>query len=120
MRMKRGNKDYSQEQQLKHENKKLKRQVKQLRKLLSRIPAELYQNIGETIEKQRAIELREKKIKKRETEKRMWECYECQANSLRIFILHRRDGTFYFRKCPTCSHRTKLQKYSDSVEGLSL
>jgi len=120
MRMKRGDKEYSQEQRLKHENQKLKKQVKQLRKLLSRIPVELYQNIEEAIEKQRAIELREQKMKKKERQKKIWECFECQADSLRIFILNRRDGTFYFRQCPTCKHRTKLQKHSDDVEGLNL
>jgi len=118
MRTKRGDKELDLTQRLKYENKKLKRQVKQLRKLLDRIPMELYQNVEETIEKQKAIELREQNVKKNRHLKEAWECRDCAEDSLKIFLIHRRDGTFYFRKCSTCDNRTKLQKYSNDVMGI--
>jgi len=117
--IKRGVKEYTREQKYQQENKKLKRQIKQLRKQLDRIPWELYDNIRAVVEKHEAEEFAEQNLKKEEKLKQIWECHACKEDSLRIVIINRPDGTFYFRKCPSCGNRTKkLKKYSDDVEGV--
>jgi len=117
--IKRGHKEFSSEQRLKKENKQLKRQLKQLRKQFDRIPLELYDNIRETIERHDSEEMSGLNISNARKMKKIWECHNCREDSLKIIVIPRRDGTFYFRKCPSCGNRTKkLKKYSDDVEGV--
>jgi len=48
---------------------------------------------------------------------KVWECHNCRQDCLRIVILARRDGEFYFRRCNSCGKKTKLKRYDDSVKG---
>jgi len=102
---------------LKLENQKLRKQISSLRKQLSRIDIDRYSHLKDMIEAHdeedskfdSKVELAELKLK--------WQCHSCEQDYLKLIIVPRLDGTFYFRRC-TCGHRTKLKKYHDNVEGL--
>jgi rubrerythrin len=104
---------------LRYENQKLKKQISQLRKQLSRIDIDRYTNLKEMIEAQAAEdESFDSKVQLEEL-KQKWMCHECNQDYLRIVIVPRADGVFYIRKCPTCSYRTKLKKYTDGIDGFN-
>lgn len=104
-------------QKLKQENQKLKRQLNRLRKQLARIDLDKFQNIRDVIvaqireDEDYELELKQKSVKKQ------WQCHACQQDYLRLVILHRPDGEFYFRRCPSCKRRTKMQRLTEGVEG---
>ena len=102
-------------QKLKEENKKLKKQIGSLRKQLSRIDLDRYENLKELIDKQRHEDEASAKTSKL---LKKWKCYECGNGILKLLIFNRRDGTFYYRRCSNCDHRTRLQKYHKDVEGV--
>jgi hypothetical protein len=103
---------------LKLENQKLRRQLQKLRKQLQRVDLEEYQNVRDLLESQdREDAVVEEKIN-RENLINKWLCHQCQEDYLRLIVLNRPDGAVYFRKCATCGHRTKLQKYTENVEGV--
>jgi predicted RNase H-like nuclease (RuvC/YqgF family) len=112
--------EYDQVQRLRNENKKLKHQISQLRKQMSRIDVDRFQNLKEVIEAQE----RQDRVEQQEAEDKAlaqkWECWECKQGTLRLTVLERLDGVFYYRKCDTqgCRKRTKLQRYNKDVEGL--
>ena len=94
---------------LKHENAKLKRDLKQVRKLLDRYSiAEEKGLIDEN-----AIAPSKKRQKEREL-KEKWQCYTCESGVLRIVMI----GNRYFRKCDHCGKNTKSQVWDTSVKGV--
>lgn len=101
---------------LKKENKQLKIQLARLRKVLDRIDLENYNNLKEIVHKQRRedTDLHNEKIES--NLEKQWECHKCHEDVLRIIIVDRQDGVFYFRRC-SCGNRTKMKKYHDKVEG---
>jgi hypothetical protein len=114
-------KDYSENQRLKNENQKLKRQLERLRKQLARVDLEVYTNIKEAIEAQQREDI---VFEKEETErnrkvllKKQWECFKCCEDYLRLVVVQRLDGDFYFRKCPACGNRTKIKPFTENVKG---
>jgi hypothetical protein len=107
-------------QRLKLENQKLKKQISKLRKELSRVDIDRYQHLRDLIESQdREDESFDSKVEL-ENLKRKWECHTCGKDYLRLILVPRLDGTFYFRRCPTCMNKTKMKKYTSGVEGISL
>jgi rubrerythrin len=114
-------KDYSENQRLKNENKKLKRQLERLRKQLSRIDLEVYTNIKEAVEAQQRedviFEKSETERNKKYLLKKQWECHKCGDDYLRLLVIQRLDGDFYFRKCPACGNRTKIKPFTENVKG---
>jgi len=115
-RISRGTKEYDELQETRHENRRLKRTISQLRKQISRLDLDRYHNLSELIEKH---DREEKDIKlkdhKRAVEK-IWECWKCREDILRLVIIERRDGTHYFRRCKNCHHRTKMKPMNDDVD----
>lgn len=104
-------------QRVRNENKKLKHQISQLRKQLARIDIDRFQNLKDLIDSQDRRE-QEEAAKEREIQvKKQWECWDCRQDYLKLVILERRDGVFYYRHCENCKKRTKLQKYTDKVNG---
>lgn len=95
---------------LKHENQKLKRQISQLRKQLSRLDLTKYNNIKELVDKHELEDKREAQQEHQEQIKKLWECFECRSDYLRMVTFERRDGVFYYRKCNSCGHRTALKR----------
>lgn len=102
-------KEIEQIDRLKYENKKLKRSLKQLRKLLDRY---------EVAEEKGLIDegtiIPSKKRQKEQELLERWKCYSCERGVLRLIIV----GNRYFRKCDSCGKNTKSQVWGDSVEGI--
>jgi hypothetical protein len=53
--------------------------------------------------------------------KQKWKCYVCpkdQSGIMKLTVITRQDGKFYFRKCtnPNCKNRTELKPFTEDVE----
>lgn len=98
----------------------LKRQLSRLKKLISRMDVEEYNSIQEAKEAQsrERKELQKDVIKIEQNAK--WQCFECDADSLRLVIYRKVNEPYYFRRCPSCGNRTKGKKFNNSVEGIGL
>lgn len=100
-------KELNELQKLKIENQELKQEIRKLNNMLKRIDPDRpdiksYQKHKEKIKKKKA----NKKLYKK------WACYECKNGILRTIIFKKADShKFYFRKCDSCEHKTKVQKY---------
>jgi hypothetical protein len=94
--------------ELKRENVKIRRQVERLN-----LDHDRYRTLRELVHKQ----TQEGRAKKKSGGKD-WTCWECGKGQLRIKLVPRRDGAFYFRLCDTdgCGHRTNLKKHTGDVE----
>ena len=114
-------KEQSVNQKLKHENQKLKRQLERLRKQLSRIDLDHFTNIKEALEAQQREDIVfEKESQQREKQvdlKKRWLCRKCSEDYLRLVVIQRPDGDFYFRKCPECKNKTRLKPFTENVQG---
>ena len=102
-------KEYDYIDKLKHENKKLKRELKAARKLLDR-----YQ-----VAEQCGLFDGEKILpsKKRQKEKNMyeqWKCHDCGKGTLKLIFI----GPFYFRRCDICNKTTKRKKIHNELLGI--
>jgi ribosomal protein L37AE/L43A len=105
----RGGKEYDLIDRLKHENQKLKRELKTARKMLDRyLVAEEKGLIEEGV-----IVPSQKREKEAELVEQ-WTCYECGKGVLRLI----RIGNRYFRKCSHCDKHTKSQLWDPSVKGV--
>lgn len=121
---KRGDREYSKEQKLIHENRILKRHVASLRKELARVDLDRYKNLKSTIdehyqEDSAHFETGQEMLDK---VKQQWKCHEpgCEGY-LEIFTYNKVGDTWYYRICssaPQCKNRTKAQKYTLDVKGL--
>lgn len=110
--------DRSREQELLHENKKLKREISSLKKQLGRLDLDRYATARTIIEdhyQEKHVDQGQKILRDlRET----WKCFECPLGYLEIILFSKRNETFYVRKCDCCENRTKSQKYSPQVQGI--
>lgn len=113
----RGNKQFSREQKLIHENQVLKKKVAQLRKQLARLDLDRYENVKDLIEEH----YQDDKAQGQnimETLKKEWACKEC-SGYLEVILFNKINSTYYYRKCSNCPHRTKSQKYDPNlVKGI--
>lgn len=101
-------KEQDQLKKLKVENKQLKREVSSLRKQLNQKEIqEFYEDVQTFEQVDEDVELN-----------KLWECFQCERDVIRLVIIDRNDGTFYFRRCQSCGNKTKLQKYNPDVEGI--
>jgi regulator of replication initiation timing len=114
----RGSKEYSKEQELVYENRKLRREIGHLRKQLARVDLDRYTHVKDIIEKSYRMEeeLEGQKILQRLRAE--WKCHECERGFLQIVTYNRPDATFYYRLCNVCAHRTKSQRYNPGVPGI--
>jgi len=111
-------KEYSDVQRLRYENQQLKKKLASLRKQIARLDLDRYQNIRDLLEYQDEETKNLNTKSKRQEMLDKWKCYKCEEGHLRLIILGRPDGLYYFRHCTQCENKTKLQKYTDSVEGI--
>jgi DNA-directed RNA polymerase subunit M/transcription elongation factor TFIIS len=78
-------------------------------------------NIKEVLEAQDRedveFENEDNERKRLDAVKRDWTCRKCGADYLRLMLVQRPDGVFYFRLCPACKNRTRLQPFKDTVKG---
>jgi len=105
-------------QKLKRENDKLKKQIGALRKQLARIDLDDYNNVKELLDKyyyEDKLEEREDILEKLKDE---WKCLQCGTGYLEIVLYTKQGNPWYFRKCTTCSNRTKAQKHNPNVKGV--
>lgn len=116
---KRGAKEFTKEQRLIQENRVLKRQVASLRKQFARVDLDRYGQVREIIEEHYQEDRAQEGQDILEKLKSEWKCLEPDCNGyLEIFLFNKIDNTWYFRKCNSCNHRTKSQKYSPDVKGI--
>jgi hypothetical protein len=94
---------------LKHENEKLKRELKTTRKQLDRYAVAEEKGL---IEKGVVTMGQKRRDEKALVEK--WRCYDCNQGILKLVIL----GNRYLRICDVCGKRTKSQVWHDKVEGI--
>jgi len=111
-------KEFDELQKTRYEIKKLKRQISSLRKQISRTDIDRYQNLKDLLHKHNESDLNEKLDEERQKMEKMWECHKCKEGFLKIHILPRRDGVYYYRKCSECNQRTKTQILGKEVEGI--
>lgn len=110
-------KELSEIQRLKAENLSLKRQLSRIRKQLSRDQNDGFDDINGALQIQILEHEAIEEIDKQKKLIEHWRCFKCNEDYLRLIIMQRPDGGFYFRKCPQCGNRTRLKPFSDSVEG---
>lgn len=114
----RGEKEFSREQKLIHENKRLKREISQLRKQLARLDLDRYDTVREMIEEHGHESTAQTGQELLENLKKTWTCNDCRNGFLEIILYNKIDSTWYYRKCSNCDHRTKSQKYTPEVKGI--
>lgn len=116
---KRGDKEFTREQKLVQENRVLKRQVASLRKQLARVDLDRYGQLKQTIEQHYQEDKTQEGLDILEKVKKEWACQEVNCDGyLEIILYNKIDSTWYYRKCTSCPHRTKSQKYSPEVKGI--
>lgn len=116
---KRADKEFDLLEKLKHENKRLKRNLEALRKQLERVDFERYSNLQELVDKQHREEEALREEISNEKLKEKWSCFCCGKGFLYLKIFnHPVKGVMYYRACNICEHRTKMQLYTTEVQGL--
>lgn len=109
-------KDWTEIQQLKAENYKLRRQIGKLRKVISRIDLEQYLFVRDLIDSQeRQDEEFDRESKKAEIKGR-WKCYDCDEGILKMVVVMKAGEQYYIRKCNSCGKKTKLKKLVENVD----
>jgi DNA-directed RNA polymerase subunit RPC12/RpoP len=103
---------------LQRENAKLKQSIQALRKTLSRVDIDRYQNLKEILESQEHFETKADKQYELDRLKKKWLCHKCGKDYLKLIIIPRLDKTMYIRKCQNCNHKTKSKPYTDDIEGI--
>jgi hypothetical protein len=111
-----GDKEYTREQKLTFENKRLKRENDRLRKALSRLDLDRYSQIRDIIEEHYQDEREEEGQKILNNIKKDWKCYFCESGTLVLVKFTKQSGEFYIRKCNSCEHRTKSQKWTPDIK----
>lgn len=115
----RGQKEFTRLQEFINENKKLKREISSLRKQLARLDLDRHSYVRGIVEEHLAIEEHETSTKDMLTSmKNEWQCRQCGTGFLEINLYTRHDGTFYFRHCNNCIHRTRAKRYTPDVKGI--
>lgn len=114
----RGDKEFTNEQHLKHENARLKKELGSLRKQLARIDLDRYTHIKSMMEDHMAAEEEAESQPALERMKQEWKCRKCHAGYLEINLYMRMGEPWYFRKCNSCANRTMSQKHSPNVKGI--
>lgn len=92
----------------------LKEEIIRLKKLLSKSDKE---NPTQTTE---SIDKKENNRNQTDQLKAEWRCTGtpgCEGH-LEIVLFNKIDQEYYFRKCTKCFHRTRGQKYTNSVKGI--
>lgn len=113
VRRKYTNKERDELQILKHENKKLKKQVSTLRKQLSKLDIDRYENIKDIVARHHQEDVNDKLLEEKKKLKKKYKCFDCEEGVLELKSFSRMDGLFYFRKCTDCNNRTKMKPYKD-------
>ncbi len=118
---KRSDREFSREQKLSNENKRLKKELAHLRKQIARLDLEgleaAKQAIFESEEKERLNQEVGEAGSSLDRLKEIWACNDC-SGYLEITLYSKLGETYYFRKCNQCSKRTKGKRYDENVRGI--
>jgi len=116
----RGTKEFSREQKLLNENKKLKQTIGQMRKHMARMELNRhdYESMKELMEEHQTEAEPVFGANFLDNLKKTWLCNDCRQGHLEIILYNKIDNTYYYRKCSNCPNRTKSQKYSPNVQGI--
>lgn len=117
MRHKKPKKEKDNSWKLQEENKRLKKQISKLRKVISRLDFEQYQNVREIVEAQERQDEEFIKDQRQKSLEERWKCFKCEDGVMRLLVVHRAGNPYYLRKCDCCTNKTKMKKYTDEVEG---
>lgn len=103
-------------QRLRHENKRLKREISILRKQIDRLDLDRFQSFKEALDRLDEIEMEQAARRKdRQISEEKWRCWTCNVGKLRLKVWERRDGAHYQRVCDHCGKRTTMKKWTPEV-----
>lgn len=112
-------KEFTREQALSNENKKLKRELSILRKKIARLDLDQYTMVRDVVESHEMEDKSKHTENLLESLKETWKCRECTAGYLEIVIFTKLGEPWYFRSCNLCRNRTHSQRYdSTKVKGI--
>ena len=111
-------KEFTEIQKLKEDNKKLRAQISKLRNLVKNIDANHYEFVNDLMSSDRFNpKTKETKKQLRQKIEEQWKCHECDDGIMRLVVMHRVGEPWYLRKCDCCLHKTKLKKYNEEITG---
>lgn len=111
-------KEYSENQRLRRENDRLKKNIASLRKQIQRLDLDRYANISELIAKQDREEQADIDANALESLKKKWRCKDCGKGHLEIITFNKLNEEWYYRQCTSCANRTRAQRMHDKVSGI--
>ena len=118
----RTDREYTKEQKLSKENKQLKRELAHLRKQISKMDIDRFESVKQICldfeEGEKFQEFTQQANSNLEDLKKTWACDACKTGYLEISLYSKLGVTHYFRKCNSCTHRTKGKRYSAEVKGI--
>jgi uncharacterized protein with von Willebrand factor type A (vWA) domain len=118
---KRSDKEFTREQRLAKENRELKRELSHLRKQITRLDGDRFEDLRQMVadqeENQKFQENMGPVSSSLETLKRDWACRKCDGY-LEINLYPKMGQTFYYRACNKCRHRTTGKRYDAAVKGI--
>jgi hypothetical protein len=112
---KRSDKEFTREQRLIRENNQLKQELKYLRKQITKLNIDQFEDFKIT---NCDLKDNENDIHDPEDLKKVWACKKCNRGWLEITVYSKLNQDFYYRKCNFCDNRTKGKKYSILVKGI--
>ena len=106
-RAKRSDREFDLLGRMKIENSKLKRENSRLRKIIDRFDV-----------RNHILTTSEEEPESNPSPSSIWRCYNCDAGTLILKVLDRRDSRIYNRVCdnPECGKRTKFQKWTKDIK----
>lgn len=115
----RGTKELDKFHKIVHENKRLKREIAQLKKQIARLDLDRGPMVTEMIAEAYSAGQEGLGAQVLDMLKKQWECKECHSGHLEITIYNKMFEPWYFRACTSCTNRTKAQKYDPvKVKGI--
>lgn len=130
----RGEKELTKAQELKHENRELRNEVHRLekenrqlrrqfagsRKQFAKMDLDRHSWVKDIVQEHLAQEdnLNDTPQQVIESLKNKWKCHECHMGHLEINLFTKAGETWYYRHCSNCDNRTNSQVYTPKVEGI--
>ncbi len=98
------------------ENKALRREVATLRKQISNLDVDRKYDVQDLID---AYDKTREHLDNRKELLNKWRCYECGRGHLLLTVLKTRVDSRYYRRCNLCAHKTRIQSYTEGIEGIT-
>ena len=113
-------KEWSELEKYKAREKKYKREIARLRKIVQKLQDE-HEMRGslELVDVQRKEDKQIHETEKGIELKEKYKCFKCEEGVMVLSIFRRLDGTFYYRRCHVCGNKTRMKKHNNKVEGIT-